>query len=72
MAVAWLGMVCVAMLRDAIRRGRDVGFVRARESRKAPREARKVDIVYGRNCCEAAAEEFELHEVFEFVDPRRR
>ena len=48
-ALAWLGRVCVATLREAIRRGRfrgDCDLVMLRESRKAPREARKVDIVY--------------------------
>lgn len=60
MAAAWEGMVCVAMLRDGIRRERIVSFVRVRESHKAPRKARRVDIVWERNCCEAAAEELEV------------
>ena len=49
MAFAWLGRACVAMLREAIRRGRFRGncdLVMLRGSRKAPREARKVNIVY--------------------------
>lgn len=48
-AFAWLGRVCVATFREAIRRWRFRGgcsLEMLRESRKNPREAWNVDMVY--------------------------